>query len=52
MPADYIQRLTAVNKGQRDLVLARTSGSLPPEVAAVIEKEVEEGCERIDDRGW
>ena len=51
MAADYIQRLIAINKDQRDVVLARTSGSLPPETAADIEKEIEEGCEKLDDSG-
>ena len=50
MAADYIQRLMLVNKDQRGIVLARTSGSLPPEIAAAVEKKVEEGCEKIDDR--
>ena len=52
MAADYIQRLTLASKDQRDMILARTSGSLSPEVAANVEKEIEEGCEKIDERGW
>jgi hypothetical protein len=50
--ANYIQRLRATNESQRHIVLARTSGSLPDEVASAIETEIEEGCERIDERGW
>jgi Mg-chelatase subunit ChlD len=52
MAADYIQRLQRSNRDERRTVLARTSGSLSNEVAADIQKEVEEGCERIDERGW
>ena len=52
MAADYIQRLTKNNQDQRDIVLARTSGSLPSDIADAIKREVEEGCEKIDERSW
>lgn len=52
MAADYIERLQRVNEDRRNLVLARTAGSLSDEVASVIDREIEEGCENIDERGW
>jgi len=52
MAADYIQRLQRTNRDERRTVLARTYGSLSNEIAGDIEKEVEQGCERIDERGW
>jgi len=46
MAADYIQRLQLIERDERCVVLARTKGSLSGEVAAEIEREVEDGCER------
>ena len=52
MAADYIQRLQRIEGDERRVVLARTKGSLSGDVAAEIEREVEDGCERVDERDW
>jgi hypothetical protein len=52
MAADYIHRLKRIGDEQRERVLERTAGSLPSDTADEIEKEIEEGCENIDERGW
>ena len=52
MAADYIGRLKRISEEERQTVLARTSGSLSREDADEMEKAIEEGCERIDERDW
>ena len=50
--AEYIQRLKRVSQEEKRAVLARTAGSLSRETADEMEKAIEEGCERVDERGW
>ena len=52
LAADYIQRLKRISQEERQAVLKRTSGSLSPEEANELEKAIEEGCERVDERDW
>jgi len=52
LAADYIDRLKRISQEERQAVLARTSGSLSREEADQMEKAIEEGCERIDERDW
>jgi hypothetical protein len=52
LAADYIQRLKRLSFEDRGAVLASTAGSLSQDVAAAMEKAIEEGCETIDERGW
>ena len=52
LAADYIERLKRISQEEKQAVLARTSGSLSPEDADQMEKAIEEGCERIDERHW
>jgi len=50
--ASFIHRLKYLSHQERQLVLQRTSGSLTREEAGEIERIIEEGCERIDERDW
>lgn len=50
--AVYIRQLKRVSPEERRTILARTAGSLSPEVADEIEKAIEEGCERVDESHW
>jgi len=52
LAADYIERLKRISQEERQAVLAHTFGSLSREDAEEIEKAIEEGCERIDERDW
>lgn len=52
MAADYIGRLQRIERDERHVVLTRIRGSLSDEVAVEIEKEIEDSCERIDERDW
>jgi hypothetical protein len=52
LAADYIERLKRISDEERQAVLARTFGSLSREDADAMEKAIEEGCERIDERDW
>jgi hypothetical protein len=50
--ADFIRRLKPVSQEEREAILARTFGSLSQEDADAMLKGIEEGCERIDEKGW
>lgn len=50
--ADFIHRLKRTSQEDRDATLARTFGCLSPEEADELERVIEEGCERINERDW
>jgi hypothetical protein len=50
--ADFIHRLKTVSQAERQAILERTFGSLTEEEAAEMEREIEQGCEQIDERDW
>jgi len=50
--ADYIHRLREVSLAERQAVLKKTAGSLTKEEADELEKIIEQGCEKIDERDW
>jgi len=50
--ADFIRRLKPVSRKEREVILARTFGSLSQQDAEAMLKAIEEGCERIDEQGW
>ncbi len=50
--ADFIRRLKPSSPEEREAILARTFGSLSKEDADAMQKAIEEGCERIDERDW
>lgn len=52
LAADYVRRLKTMSQEERKAILTRTGGSLSREEAAEIEKAIEEGCERVDERDW
>jgi hypothetical protein len=52
MAAIFIRRLKPVSQAEREAALARTFGCLSPEEAGELERVIEEGCERINERGW
>lgn len=52
LAADYIQRLRRISQEEKQAVLKRTSGSLSREEADELDKAIEEGCERVDERDW
>jgi hypothetical protein len=50
--ADFIHRLKRTSQEERDAILARTFGCLSPEEADELDRVIEEGCERINERDW
>jgi hypothetical protein len=52
MAASYIRRLRPISQAERDAALARTFGCLSSEEADELERVIEEGCERINERAW
>ena len=50
--ADIVHRLKRISEEERQAILARTAGVLPPEAADEMSRLIEEGCERIDESGW
>jgi hypothetical protein len=50
--AVLIHRLTEANHADRAEALRRTAGVWGGAHGEAIEKAIEEGCERIDPRGW
>lgn len=50
--AAYIYRLRETSRADRLAILRETSGSWSPEDADIIEKTIEENCEKIDARDW
>jgi len=50
--AGFVQRLKRVSQEDRQAILARTSGCMSQEDADMMEKAIEEGCEKIDEDGW
>ena len=49
--ADFIQRLKRISQVERQAILAQTFGSLPPEDAEAMEKDIQEGFELINEHG-
>jgi 3-hydroxyacyl-CoA dehydrogenase len=50
--ADLVHRLKRISQDERQAILARTAGALAPEEADELDRVIEEGCEKIDERGW
>jgi hypothetical protein len=50
--ADYIRRLKMISSAERNAILDRTAGSLTPEEGDRLARNIEEGCEKIDERDW
>jgi hypothetical protein len=50
--AAYIHRLRETSRADRSAVLRATSGSWSSEDADLIEKAIQEDCEKIDARDW
>jgi len=50
--ADYIHRLKTISRAERMAIVERTAGSLTPEEGDELDRIIEEGCERIDERDW
>jgi len=50
--ADYIHRLKTISRAERSAIIERTAGSLTPQEGDELARIIEEGCERIDERGW
>ncbi len=50
--ADYVRRLGAGNQAERRAALLRSAGSLTEDEADELERIIEEGCEKIDERDW
>jgi hypothetical protein len=50
--AVFVHRLTEANHSDRAGALRRTAGVWSGASGAAMEKAIEEGCERIDSRGW
>jgi acyl-CoA reductase-like NAD-dependent aldehyde dehydrogenase len=52
LAAGYIRRLKRLSPEEREEVLRRTAGALSKEEAEELERIIEEGCERVDERDW
>lgn len=50
--ASYIRQLKPISQTEGEAALARTFGCLSPEEADEMERVIEEGCERINERAW
>jgi hypothetical protein len=50
--AAYIHRLRETSRADRLAILRETSGSWSAEDADLIEKTIEESCEKIDAHDW
>jgi hypothetical protein len=50
--ADFVHRLKRISEEERQAIFVRTSGVLSSEEAAELERVIDEGCEKIDERGW
>jgi len=50
--ADYIHRLHYASRLERKAALRRTAGSLTDEEADELARNIEEGCENVDERDW
>jgi hypothetical protein len=50
--ATYIHRLMETNRAERLTILRETSGAWSGPDGEVIERAIEEGCERVDPRDW
>lgn len=50
--ADFVHRLRQVGLEERNALLRRTAGSLSPDEGAELASLIEDGCERVDERGW
>jgi hypothetical protein len=50
--ADFVHRLRRISEEERQAILTRTAGALSPAEADELERVIEEGCEKIDERGW
>jgi hypothetical protein len=50
--ADYIHRLHSASRAERKAALRRTAGSLTEAEADELARNIEEGCENIDERDW
>jgi len=50
--ADFVHRLKRISEQERQAIFTRTAGALPTEEADELNRVIEEGCEKIDARGW
>ena len=50
--ANYIHRLQAVSRSERQAILHRTAGSLAGEDGDELARVIEIGCEQVDERDW
>jgi hypothetical protein len=52
LTADFVHRLSRISEEACQAIFARTAGALSPVEADELERVIEEGCEKIDERGW
>jgi hypothetical protein len=50
--ADYIHRLQTIDRLERNAILRSTAGILAGERGEAFAKNIEEGCEKVDERDW
>jgi hypothetical protein len=50
--ADFVHRLKRISEDERKANFVRTSGALSDEEAFELERVIDEGCEKIDERDW
>jgi hypothetical protein len=50
--AEYIHRLHGIAGIERRVILRRTAGSLAGEKGAELARNIQEGCEQVDERDW
>jgi len=50
--ADYIRRLRTVNQTERNAILRSTAGIMAGTRGEEFAKNIQEGCEQVDERDW
>jgi hypothetical protein len=50
--ADFVHRLKRISEDERQAIFVRTAGALSSQEASELERVIDEGCEKIDERGW
>jgi hypothetical protein len=50
--ADFVHRLKRISEEERQAIFLRTAGALSSEEVTELERVIDEGCEKIDERSW
>jgi hypothetical protein len=50
--AEFVHRLAWLSEQERRAIFTRTAGALSPVDADELKREIESGCERVDEQSW